>query len=194
MNKTKKLIFDSAIEVFSKSGYRGATMDEIATNAGLAKGTLYYNFNSKEEIFNFIVDNGLKILNDEIIAIDESNDDIIEKLKKICKIQLTFLYEHNSFFRVVMSQLWGDEERQVILREKVRSHIKQIELYIQIGIKEGYIRNGDSEVIAYEFFGTLCSAAIYELINIDKVSLEDIINKTLGFIFNGLISHIQINN
>ncbi|MGN2370335.1 TetR/AcrR family transcriptional regulator [Clostridium cagae] len=188
MNKTKKLIFNSSIEVFSKSGYRGATMDEIATTAGLAKGTLYYNFNSKEEIFNFIVDNGLKLLNDEIAAVNELNDDAIEKLKQICKIQLTFLYEHNSFFRVVMSQLWGDEERQFILREKVKGHIKEIEKYIQMGIEDGCIRKGDSEVIAYEFFGTLCSSAIYELINIENVSLEDTINKTLEFIFNGLIN------
>ncbi|AIY80444.1 TetR/AcrR family transcriptional regulator [Clostridium botulinum] len=188
MNKTKKLIFNSSIEVFSKSGYRGATMDEIATTAGLAKGTLYYNFNSKEEIFNFIVDNGLKLLNDEIAAVNELNDDAIEKLKQICKIQLTFLYEHNSFFRVVMSQLWGDEERQFILREKVKGHIKEIEKYIQMGIEDGCIRKGDSEVMAYEFFGTLCSSAIYELINIENVSLEDTINKTLEFIFNGLIN------
>ncbi|NFH69205.1 TetR/AcrR family transcriptional regulator [Clostridium botulinum] len=188
MNKTKKSIFNSSIEVFSKSGYRGATMDEIATTAGLAKGTLYYNFNSKEEIFNFIVDNGLKLLNDEIAAVNELNDDAIEKLKQVCKIQLTFMYEHNSFFRVVMSQLWGDEERQVILREKVKGHIKEIEKYIQMGIEDGCIRKGDSEVMAYEFFGTLCSSAIYELINIENVSLEDTINKTLEFIFNGLIN------
>nr|WP_286674171.1 MULTISPECIES: TetR/AcrR family transcriptional regulator [unclassified Clostridium] len=182
------MIFNSSIEVFSKSGYRGATMDEIATTAGLAKGTLYYNFNSKEEIFNFIVDNGLKLLNDEIAAVNELNDDAIEKLKQICKIQLTFLYEHNSFFRVVMSQLWGNEERQFILREKVKGHIKEIEKYIQMGIEDGCIRKGDSEVMAYEFFGTLCSSAIYELINIENVSLEDTINKTLEFIFNGLIN------
>ncbi|NFF80831.1 TetR/AcrR family transcriptional regulator [Clostridium botulinum] len=188
MNKTKKSIFNSSIEVFSKSGYRGATMDEIATTAGLAKGTLYYNFNSKEEIFNFIVDNGLKLLNDEIASVNELNDDAIEKLKQVCKIQLTFMYEHNSFFRVVMSQLWGDEERQVILREKVKGHIKEIEKYIQMGIEDGCIRKGDSEVMAYEFFGTLCSSAIYELINIENVSLEDTINKTLEFIFNGLIN------
>lgn len=192
MNKTKKLIFNSGIEVFSRSGYRGATMDEIATNAGLAKGTLYYNFNSKEEIFNFIVDKGLKILKDEIETVNQLNNDPIEKLKKICKIQLTFLYEHNSFFRVVMSQLWGNEERQFILREKVRSHIKQIEIYIKEGIQEGCIKDGNSEVMAYEFFGTLCSAAIYELINIEKVKLNDIIDRTLEFMLRGLTNNNDV--
>lgn len=38
MNKTKNLIFKSAIKIFSESGYRGATMDDIAANAGLVKG------------------------------------------------------------------------------------------------------------------------------------------------------------
>ena len=69
MNKTKSLIFESAIKTFSESGYRGATMDDIASNAGLAKGTLYYNFASKEEIFNFIVEEGLQILQNQVIEI-----------------------------------------------------------------------------------------------------------------------------
>lgn len=60
MNKTKNLIFKSAIKIFSESGYRGATMDDIAANAGLVKGTLYYHFKSKEEIFNFIVEEDCK--------------------------------------------------------------------------------------------------------------------------------------
>ena len=62
MNRTKRLIFDSAIRIFSDCGYRGATMDDIASNAGLAKGTLYYHFTSKEEIFNFIVEEGIQKL------------------------------------------------------------------------------------------------------------------------------------
>ena len=51
MNKTKRAIFESAIKVFSKSGYTGATMDEVVAKAGVAKGSLYYHFKSKEELF-----------------------------------------------------------------------------------------------------------------------------------------------
>ena len=48
----KELILKSAIEVFKSKGLDGATMDEIAQNAGFGKATLYYYFKSKEEIFN----------------------------------------------------------------------------------------------------------------------------------------------
>lgn len=186
LNKTKGLIFESAIKIFSESGYRGATMDDIASNAGLAKGTLYYHFSSKEEIFNFIVEEGLRILKDEANEVKKLNIDPIEKLIKICRIQLSFLYGYTDFFKVVMSQLWGHEKRQDELRIAIRQYIDEIEINIKLGILEKKIPEGDSSLMAYEFFGTLCSAAIYESINIEKINLEDIIESTIKFTMRGL--------
>ena len=186
MNKTKKLIFESAIKIFSESGYRGATMDDIATNAGLAKGTLYYHFASKEEIFNFIVEEGLKILQNQVIEIQDINIGPIEKLIKICRIQLTFLYGYTNFFKVVMSQLWGNENRQNELRQKLRKYIGEIETNIKMAMENGQIKKGDTELIAFQFFGSLCSSAIYESIHIEKVGLEDIIDSTIKFTLMGL--------
>lgn len=186
MNKTKNLIFNSAIKTFSEHGYRGATMDDIAYNAGLVKGTLYYHFVSKEEIFNFIVEEGLRILQDQVIEVKKMNIGPIEKLTNICRIQLSFLYGYTDFFKVVMSQLWGHEERQAELRQGIREYIGEIEINIKLAMLEGEIQKGDSSLMAYEFFGTLCSAAIYESINIKKINLEDIIESTIKFTLKGL--------
>ena len=186
MNKTKSLIFESAIKTFSESGYRGATMDDIASNAGLAKGTLYYNFESKEEIFNFIVEEGLQILQNEVIEVQYMNIGPIEKLIKICRMQLTFLYGYTNFFKVVMSQLWGNENRQNELREKIRKYINEIEINIKAAMENGQIEKGDTELMAFQFFGSLCSSAIYESIHIEKINLEDIIDSTITFTLKGL--------
>ena len=186
MNKTKNLIFESAINTFSESGYRGATMDDIAANAGLAKGTLYYHFASKEEIFNFIVEEGLQILQNQVIEVQDMNIGPIEKLIKICRIQLTFLYGYTNFFKVVMSQLWGNENRQDELRQKIRKYINEIEINIKIAMENGQIKKGDTELISFQFFGSLCSSAIYESIHIEKVKLENIIDSTIKFTLNGL--------
>jgi AcrR family transcriptional regulator len=191
MNKTKNLIFESAIKIFSKSGYRGATMDDIAANAGLAKGTLYYHFESKEEIFNFIVEEGLNILQNQVIEIQNINIEPIEKLIKICRIQLTFLYGYTDFFKIVMSQLWGNENRQDGLRQKLRQYIKEIEINIKSTMDTGKIKKGDTELIAFQFFGALCSSAIYESIHIEKTDLEDIIDSTIKFTLKGLGINIQ---
>ena len=194
MTKTKNLIFESAIKIFSESGYRGSTMDDIATNAGLAKGTLYYHFASKEEIFNFIVEEGLKILQNQVIEIQDINIGPIEKLIKICRIQLTFLYGYTNFFKVVMSQLWGNENRQNELRQKLRKYISEIEINIKGAMENGQIKKGDTELIAFQFFGSLCSSAIYESIHIEKINLEDIINSTITFTLKGLGINIHDMN
>lgn len=186
MNKTKNLIFESAIKIFSESGYRGATMDDIAANANLAKGTLYYHFKSKEEIFNFIVEEGIKILQNQVIEVQEMDMGPIEKLRRICKIQLTFLYGYTDFFKVVMSQLWGNESRQDELRQKIRTYISEIEINIKNAMDNGQIEKGDVELIAFQFFGSLCSSAIYESIHIEKVNLENIIDSTIKFTLKGL--------
>ncbi len=194
MNKTKDLIFKSAIKIFSESGYRGATMDDIAINAGLAKGTLYYHFNSKEEIFNFIVEEGIKILQSQVSEIQKMNIDPIQKLVKICRIQLTFLDKYTDFFKVVMSQLWGTENRQNELRHRIRNYIKEIEVNIKSAMENGKIEKGDTELIAFQFFGSLCSSAIYESVRIEKVRLEEIIEGTIKFTLNGLGINAQGDN
>jgi AcrR family transcriptional regulator len=191
MNKTKNLIFESAINTFSESGYRGSTMDDIAANAGLAKGTLYYHFSSKEEIFNFIVEEGLQILQNQVIEVQDMNIGPIEKLIKICRIQLTFLYGHTNFFKVVMSQLWGNENRQDELRQKIKGYINEIEINIKIAMENSQIKKGDTELISFQFFGSLCSSAIYESIHIEKVKLENIIDSTIKFTLNGLGINIE---
>ncbi|UWQ94410.1 TetR family transcriptional regulator C-terminal domain-containing protein [Rhodobacteraceae bacterium M385] len=48
--KNRALVLGAALEVFSAHGFRGATLDAIATEAGLSKPNLLYYFASKEEI------------------------------------------------------------------------------------------------------------------------------------------------
>lgn len=48
--RTKKIIMDTAIKLFSEKGFAESTMREIAQESGLALGSFYYHFKSKEEI------------------------------------------------------------------------------------------------------------------------------------------------
>ena len=51
-------ILDGALNVFKSKGLEGATMDEIANASGFGKGTIYYYFKSKEEVFSAILVEG----------------------------------------------------------------------------------------------------------------------------------------
>ncbi len=186
MNKTKKLIFESAILVFSECGYNGAAMDEIASRAGVAKGTLYYHFKSKEDIFKFIINEGMNVMSEETEAAITLEENPIEKLKVLCRVELTLAYKNRDFFKVLMSQLWGEQVRQYELREVIHNYIQNLEQYIKDAMDGGYIKKGETSFIAYTLFGTLCSASIYEMINKEKAEVEVVIDSLVKYILNGI--------
>ena len=54
--RTRTLLLDAAERVFARRGYRGASLDEIADEAGFSKGAVYSNFANKEDLFLALLD------------------------------------------------------------------------------------------------------------------------------------------
>ncbi len=62
-DKTKKLIIEKAAQLFNRNGYAGTSMQNIATEAGVTKGSIYgYNFHDKEEIALAAFDYNVQLL------------------------------------------------------------------------------------------------------------------------------------
>lgn len=188
MNKTKKAIFEAAIKIFSSNGYNGATMDEVASVAGVAKGTLYYHFKSKEEIFKFIIFEGTNLIKEEINEATSKEEDPFKKLKALCKVQLNLIYRHRDLFKVIMSQVWGQEERQLELRAVIENYMKSIANLFKEAINKKVIENNDPDFLAYMFFGTLTSSAIYQLVNKEDEDLDKAADRVMNYVMNGIKS------
>ncbi|MDK0968936.1 TetR/AcrR family transcriptional regulator [Clostridium perfringens] len=187
MNRTKKAIFEAAINVFATSGYNGSTVDEIASKANVAKGTLYYNFKSKEEIFNFVISKGLEIWHEKLTDIENLEDEPIEKLKKLFKMQFELLYENRAFFKMVMSQLWGKETRQDELRNKITEYIEGIERILKEAISKKQIRECDISLLAHSLFGSLISTSLYELSRDKEFNVNKVIDEITISILDGIV-------
>lgn len=186
MSKTKRAIFEAAIKIFSESGYDGATMDDIASSAGVAKGTLYYHFKSKEEIFKYIITEGMELIKEQLHEEAAKEESSLLKLKALCRHQLRMVYEKKDFFKVIMSQLWGKELRQSELRDAISIYIKTIETYLKGAINDGNIKKGEPYFMAYMFFGALCSSAVYELINKDNSNIDEVAESLMEYILHGI--------
>jgi TetR/AcrR family transcriptional regulator len=185
MNKTKKVIFEAAIKSFSRRGYHKTTMDEIAETAGVAKGTLYYHFKSKEEIFTFIIDEGVKVIENEIKDRTDYLDNPVDRLRMVCQVQLELVIKYLEFFKTVFSQIWGDEERQNQLRGVVVRYYKLIEGYIREAADEGIVAKTNIEIIAFNFFGVMSSTVAYSLMHRD-MDVDELIDTLLEFIMRGI--------
>ncbi|MFF0307680.1 TetR/AcrR family transcriptional regulator [Streptosporangium sp. NPDC004379] len=60
--ETRLKLFTAAVEVIAEQGYTAATVEAIAERAGVAKGTVFYNFGSKEALFAAMLDHGIERL------------------------------------------------------------------------------------------------------------------------------------
>ena len=181
MNKTKKAIFNAAIKVFSIEGYDSATVEEIASEAGVAKGTLYYNFKGKEEIFKFVIDEGMKLIKNEVLDAIKDIDDPLEKLKISAKVQLRYVYNNKEFFRVIMSQIWGDKNRHQEMRQEIRRLVNINSNRIN-DMTKGKADKDVLEVLGCCFIGVLFSSALYEILYEDQYSENYIVDRFMEYV------------
>ncbi|WEO77012.1 TetR/AcrR family transcriptional regulator [Cryobacterium sp. SO2] len=63
---TKRAILDAALELAGERGITGTTMDDVAERAGVAKGSLYYNFASKDKLFEGLLCEGMSALTEAL--------------------------------------------------------------------------------------------------------------------------------
>lgn len=75
-------IINAALEVFSKYDYKRASTDDIAARAGISKGLLFYYFHNKKELYLFLFDHCIKLVNDQVIDEEFTEiDDFFEILE-----------------------------------------------------------------------------------------------------------------
>ena len=107
MNKTKRKIFETSMKLFAEKGYDATSIEEITATVGVAKGTLCYHFSSKEEIFNFLVEEGVKLLKNSISIKTEKLTNSIDKIRAIVLIELKVLVKYEDFMSIVLSHIGG---------------------------------------------------------------------------------------
>ncbi|WP_439148530.1 TetR family transcriptional regulator C-terminal domain-containing protein [Sulfitobacter sp.] len=72
--RNRRVILDAALEVFSKQGYRGATLDQIAAEAGLSKPNILYYFQGKEDIHLTLLSQLMETWLDPLVELDPDGD------------------------------------------------------------------------------------------------------------------------
>lgn len=72
--RNRKTILDAALDVFSRQGFRGATVDQIAEAAGLSKPNLLYYFASKDDIHSTLLGQLMDTWLDPLRALDPDGD------------------------------------------------------------------------------------------------------------------------
>lgn len=146
MNKTKRKIFETSMKLFAEKGYDATSIEEITANVGVAKGTLYYHFSSKEEIFQFLIEEGVKLLKNSVEIKTEKLESSIDKIKAVVLIEIKVLVKYEDFMTIVLSEIWGNGPRSILCKKYVFEYIQMIEKIVENGINKKEIIDGDKNI------------------------------------------------
>lgn len=138
IDETKDIIVSVANKLFSRFGFQKTSMDEIAKIARKAKGSLYYHFASKEELFKEVVSKEMLVLKNQLSVIVHNTElNANDKIKNYLILRMKLLnnatnyhetlkadfYEHYTFIDDLRSEF--DKWEMVNLRNILEQGIKE---------------------------------------------------------------------
>ena len=97
-------ILQSALDEFSEKGFHATTIDSIAERAGMAKGTVYRYFKTKESLFNALKEDTISEFV-ELARQDLSRqEDVLRIIESIIRMYLSFFEKNSAFFKVIVQE------------------------------------------------------------------------------------------
>lgn len=163
----KKKIMQSALENFAKNGFDRTRMEDIATAAGLAKGTLYLYFKNKEDLFYAICDHNLEELRNQLSRLFNRKENIMPDAERFYdEYRKGSLGSDTIWFEMIALSTRSPKLRKILAenQSKVYQVIKE---FLKTQIERGFLREDISiDVIASALI------ALYNGLAVNKLLLQ----------------------
>ncbi|MFO7815533.1 MAG: TetR/AcrR family transcriptional regulator [Halanaerobiales bacterium] len=188
LENKKARLCEAAVNIFSDKSFNKTTVQEIAQEAGVGKGTFYNYFASKESLLNFLLDCGTVKLIEYVRDNIKEELDPKEKLEKAIDSQLKYFNKNHDYFVFYLREMWsyrqGLEEQIVRLKE---DYITIFEDIIKEGRETEAFKDVDTETISSGLFGLLSVASSHWALFSSKFPLENINRSVKEVFFNGIL-------
>lgn len=158
-NETKNKILDTAIDLFSKKGYTGASIRDITKEVGIKESSLYKHFKNKEEILEIIFLNFRKEVS-KIMPPEEQLDSIIQKFtpKAFMVRGVSNFVDHindpimQKIWRIIYIEQYRDQmARDIYFNDILGNTIRFLELAFKKMMELNKIKPFDPKTLAIEY-------------------------------------------
>ncbi len=184
----RESIIQAAIEVFSKKDFKSASISEIAQKAGVADGTIYQYFKSKEDLFFSIPIEKTNEFRSQLELHLEGISGAFNKIRKFVWFFLYFFKTNPEYGRILMlemrvSKTFAKTETYGFLKQSV----SQVMNIIEEGRNEGVIRQDtDVYVLRHLILGTLEHMVSRWLLKEEKYNLLEHHQEVSQILIDGL--------
>jgi len=157
-------ILEAARRTIGRFGYEGCTVDRVAEEAHIAKGTIYLYFPNKDEMLHSAVVEGLRALTKELRSSDDASAPPIDRLLTLIKEMFRIQRAHEDFVKALIldsrfvSYEPGDR-REEELRKVYLEMLDHLSSVLEGAMKDGAVRAIDPHLAAF-MLSEMTSAAL----------------------------------
>jgi TetR/AcrR family fatty acid metabolism transcriptional regulator len=159
-------ILEAAIKVFAAEGFYNAKVSQIAQAAGVADGTIYLYFKSKDDLLINLFEDRMERVNANLREAIETESSAIARLRRIVRLHLELVEQNRDMAEVISVEL---RQSSKFIREysnpKFAEFLRTIAGAVVEGQRSGELRTGiDPYIFARALFGALDEIALAWLV------------------------------
>jgi TetR/AcrR family transcriptional regulator len=174
--RTRDLILRAAVDVAFDRGIAGATMDEIAERAAVAKGSLYYNFESKDALFEAVIRAGFAQLG-ETLAAARQDQHGPAAFRAAIRATLALIADDPRTAKIVTSEVFRTERPWVERMELPRQSVLRQYAELASEALGSRARTPVSGVTGAAVFGAIAMAGLDWLLFHPELALDQVVQE-----------------
>lgn len=179
-------ILGAARREFARRGYHATQVSHIVRRAGIARGTFYYHYAGKRQVFDDVLERILKIIDDSLGVIDPARPvrpQVVSNISKLVRV----LVENLDLARILLHIAGGlDEGSDTRLVQFWDRLIGRVEETLRAGQQIGYLREGDSAVMAMGLIGVVKETTYQYLLGTRRPPLPTVVREAVRFVLDGM--------
>ena len=184
-NDTKERILDAALEMFSQNGYAGTNIRELSASLGLVKSGVYKHFESKEAIWNALLDKMIAYY-EEHFGSAEHLPPVPDTLEELVRMTMQMVNVTVRDERIVMTrkllsiEQFRDERARDLATKHFLTGLTDMFTRLFRGMMDkGLLRNDDPKMLAFAYIAPI--SALIHLCDREPEKTEETLKQVEAF-------------
>jgi AcrR family transcriptional regulator len=186
-------IIEAALACFVRKGYTNTTMDDIAAECGLSKGTLYWYFKSKDDLFTAAMGSVFEEFGEDVLLEVAQHETVTEQLRAGARLMVDLCRTGEGLFGLFV-EFWSQSDRREeagqYWADMLMQYARMIATIAEEGIHSGEFKPVDVEALAWAIMAAYDGLAAYMTLkpDLDPDRVSDAFIETL---LNGLLADTE---
>jgi AcrR family transcriptional regulator len=187
-DEAKAKIVEIAREIFTRFGFKKTTMEEIAIASRKGKSSIYYYFNSKEDVFKAVVEREAEEMREELLTQVLNIEDPIDRLKAYISFRMKKLKELSNYYAALKSEYLSHLEFVERVRKNYdQEEIKAVKQILEDGVKNEQFVVDDPSLSAVAIVTAMKGLEVPLFLSKEKGNMESRIDNLINFLFYGIV-------